>query len=569
MTYRGPIVTRRHLPLLVALLLCAVAPLLDFYGDDWLVRMVVRGRAPGSDPNPVRLYEFMSSEAQVRGYLHEGMLPWWSDPLLKIRFLRPLSSLLMWVDHRVLVTPLLGHLHSLGWFVLYLVCARRVLDRVLSPRAARWALWTLCLAGYHAGTVLWLSARNGLSASTVALLALHTHLDDRLDDRPVRSLRVAALFALSLLFAETALGLVPMLLAVEALAVRKPVADRVRAVAPTALVAVAYLVVYAALGYGVSGAGGYLDPIHEPLRFIAQLPVRWMTLVSEALVGTLSEIALVVPASLPVTGALGALALGLAGYALHRTRGDRPDRYVEALAVGSLLALVPAVGGILGGRLLALAGLGAALAMGALADAAMQRNRRWLLAPLAVVMVFGVMSRLVQGATQLKASREERGIAQRPVTACPVDADRALIEAGDPGVAIAGAIAASEWPGFRGRLRVLSMEPVDHVVTRLSEQTIELRPTRGVLVSSFFAQVYRRPSVPLREGERIDAGDAQLVMRSVVDGRPRRVEVTFARPLADRSTCLLRWRGGRLEPFDPPPVGASVTLRHEPGPVGM
>ncbi len=560
---------RRHLPLLVALLLCAPALFLDFYNDDWLVRVVVRGRAPGSDPHPLKLFEFMASESQVRGYIQEGMLPWWSDPLLKIRFLRPLSSLLMWVDHRVLGSPLFGHLHSLLWFALYLVVAEKFIHRLLPPRAARWAFWTLCLAGYHAGTVFWISARNGLCASVVALLALQTHLDDRLDGKPVRSLRVAAIFALSLLFGETALGLVPMLVAAEAFAVRGPIAERVKAAAPTVLVALLYLGVYSTLGYGVVGAGGYIDPIREPLHFLSALPARWMTLVSEALVGTVSEITVVVPGAIKVTGALGALALALVSYALHRTRGDRPHRYVEALAVGSLLALVPTAGGILGGRLLALAGIGAALVMGALADSALQRERRWLLAPLTVVMAFGVLSRLGGGAAQLKGSREERLIGLRPVTACPVDADRALIEGGDPGVAIAGAIAASEWPGFRGRLRVLSMEPVDHVVTRLSEQTIEVRPVRGALVSSFFAQVYRRGSMPFREGERVDAGDAQLVTRDVVDGRPRRVEVTFARPLADRSTCLLRWRGGRLEQFDPPPIGASVVLRHEPGPLGM
>lgn len=66
---------RRHLPILVALLLCAPALFLDFYNDDWLIRAVLRGRAPGSDPHPLRLFEFMASESQVRGYIHEGMLP--------------------------------------------------------------------------------------------------------------------------------------------------------------------------------------------------------------------------------------------------------------------------------------------------------------------------------------------------------------------------------------------------------------------------------------------------------------------------------------------------------------
>src|SRR5690606_30499717 len=117
-------------------------------------------------------------------------------------------------------------------------------------------------------------------------------------------------------------------------------------------------------------------------------------------------------------GAVGALALLLVSYALYRTREDRSHRYVEALAVGSLLAIVPAVGGMLGGRLLALAGIGAALVLGALADAATARGRRWMLAPLAVVMVLGVFSRLGQAAAQYKASVGERAIAERPDVGC-------------------------------------------------------------------------------------------------------------------------------------------------------
>lgn len=155
------------------------------------------------------------------------------------------------------------------------------------------------------------------------------------------------------------------------------------------------------------------------------------------------------------------------------------------------------------------------------------------------------------------------------MAACPMDSDRALIEGADPAVGLAGAVAASEGLGFRGRFRVLSMEPVDHVVSRVSEQTIEVRPVTGALVSSFFAQVYRRSALPFREGERVDTVDATFVARDVIGGRPRRVEVTFGRPFEGRGTCLLRWRGGRLEAFDPPPVGASVTLRHEAGPFGM
>jgi hypothetical protein len=187
-----------------------------------------------------------------------------------------------------------------------------------------------------------------------------------------------------------------------------------------------------------------------------------------------------------------------------------------------------------------------------------------------IVMVLGVLSRLGQGAAQIKASRAERRIGDHPVIQCPIDSDRVLIEGADPGLGMySPAIVLSEWPGIRGTFRTLSMEPVDHVVARTGEQTIDVRPVRGTLASGLFPQVYRARSTPFREGEIVNAGRAQIVARDVVDGRPRRIEVTFSRLLADRSTCLLRWRNGRFEQMDPPSIGQSATLVHEPGPLGL
>lgn len=258
---------------------------------------------------------------------------------------------------------------------------------------------------------------------TVALLALQMHLADRLDGRPVRSFRVAAIFALSLLFAETSLG-------ARRDAGRGGGARCARAgrragealVAPTALLAAVYLIVYSTLGYGVVGAGGGTSINPEPLEFGA-LPARWMTLVAEALIGLLSELTLVIPGLIRVTGALGAVALALVGYAvLH------PDarRSAPSLRRGARRGIAGRArpdgrGNARRGRLRARrgrrgAGHGGARRLGTSAQEAPAAR--------ATHRGHGARSALPPGPGRCPVQGIEGGAAdrQRPVTACPIDA---------------------------------------------------------------------------------------------------------------------------------------------------
>jgi hypothetical protein len=49
----------------------------------------------------------------------------------------------------------------------------------------------------------------------------------------------------------------------------------------------------------------------------------------------------------------------------------------------------------------------------------------------------------------------------------------------------------------------------------------------------------------------------------------QRARFEFRRDLDAPGTCLLIWRGGRIETLPPPRVGDSVMIAHEPGPTGM
>src|SRR5690606_35061400 len=89
------------------------------------------------DGHVLTLYDFFGAE-RVAELRHAGpFLAWWADDDLSMRFFRPLSSLLLTVDHRLLDGGgLLSHLHGLVWYVALLYVVWRVLSETIGAQAA-------------------------------------------------------------------------------------------------------------------------------------------------------------------------------------------------------------------------------------------------------------------------------------------------------------------------------------------------------------------------------------------------------------------------------------------------
>ena len=67
--------------------------------DDVAQRAMIEGTLTPRR-GPFNLYDFVADDN--RGALMDrGVIPWWSDPHLVTRFLRPLPSVLVWLDHRL------------------------------------------------------------------------------------------------------------------------------------------------------------------------------------------------------------------------------------------------------------------------------------------------------------------------------------------------------------------------------------------------------------------------------------------------------------------------------------
>jgi hypothetical protein len=372
-----PALTRRRNWLALGLLILAGAivflPALrsPFLLDDYLHASMIDGTFP-AHRGPFDLYNFVN-DADRSILIERGMLPWWSHPRLVIRFFRPLSSALIWADHRLLGNnPIPLHVHSFLWWAAAVLAARGLFRRLLSERVAWIATVIFALAPAHALPLAWLANREALVSLTFGALGLTAYLRWREEGAPLDGAFAAALFGLSLLGGEYALSFAGYVLAFEIVRRREPLARRAVGlfafVAPTA----AYLVARSARHYGSIGSGFYSDPLRDPASYLRTAPRRLAMLLADAWLSLDNE-------TLSSSTPSWALALGaVVGVAilylpLRRLLADLAEaerRAATFLLLGSVLSLAPVLAVVPSPRLLAACLLGVAPIVALLLDRA-------------------------------------------------------------------------------------------------------------------------------------------------------------------------------------------------------
>ena len=155
-----------------------------------------------------------------------GLLPWFTDENLKLRFFRPLSSAALALDAWLFgERTWLSRLHSLSGSLAILASSLRCTGASLPTATAGVATLIYALAAGHALPVSWIAARHTLVCTAFSLLAFWCHVRAREDGwRPGRWLAPVAV-AVGLLGGEMTLGAVALIGAWEIFARR----DRLRA----------------------------------------------------------------------------------------------------------------------------------------------------------------------------------------------------------------------------------------------------------------------------------------------------------------------------------------------------
>jgi hypothetical protein len=544
--------------------------------DDHLQGAMVEGTFP-APRSAFNLYDFVD-DANRSTLTDRGLLPWWSHPQLRIRFFRPLSSALLWVDHRVFShAPLPMHLHSLLWWGAAVIAVRALYKRIFSPRLTLMATAIFALAPCHALPLAWLANRETLISLAFGALALTANARWREDRRSRDGLIAALFFAFALLGGgEYALCFGGYVLGVDVVR-RESLLRRITGWLPFLVPAIVYLAVRGSLGYGTAGSGYYSDPIRDPADFLAGAPwhavsllaMGWLTLDSEAwrigisrwLLGAIvvATAALLV---VPVRRALAALAPPARNNAI-------------SLLVGSALALIPTLAVVPARRLLGVGMIGIAVVVALVIERAwfpaegepnVARGRAASLASLAALglgfahLVHGPGTAWLQSRQHHidAADFESRVVWLRGEVGDTANAQVGVIRG------MAGVFFAPFALGPRGRppKRWCVLAQAGHILAlRRDAHTLDLFASEDrSLFPSGERNLYRSESAALKVGDQISVRGLHVTILAVGEAGPRAARFVF-----DDDPTTLLWISdmfentkqvelpavGFGEPFDP------------------
>jgi hypothetical protein len=343
--------------------------------DDFAQRAMIEGTLTPRR-GPFNLYDLIADDNRT-ALLDRGVIPWWSDPHLTIRFLRPLPSLLVWMDHRLFGNRAFGpHLLSFLWWAAA-VLAAHLLYRTATTKQAAWIATTVfALSPALAIPLVWLANRSILVSLTFGALALALYVRWRNDGRRALGLATAGAFGAAALTGEYALCLFGYLLAFELCRCAEPLRRRLTGVLPAVGPLLLYAAARAALGYGTAGTGFYRDPTTDPGTYLQALPRTFSALLASTWLGadvTAPWLASQFLQTMLIVGA-GVLIVGTV-WGVRREWSGTMLGGGSWLACGSIVALLPLAATEPSRRLLGVAALGVSGAVGLLLEKGMGKLR--------------------------------------------------------------------------------------------------------------------------------------------------------------------------------------------------
>lgn len=517
--------------------------------DDWAQVAMIRD-AYGVARAPWDLFSFCDgSPTEVSRMVDAGLFPWWSDPELRLSTLRPLASVLVWLDVQVFGIDARWHrLHTLVWWIAMLVVVARFLLRVLPTRWALLAFALYALDECHAQPLAWSANRNAILATLFGMLAVHAHVRVREGEGP--RWHAAVLLVLAFASGEVALGAVGVLVAYEV------TRGSVRPLAGCLAVVVLWAVVHRGLGYGANASGVYVDPT-EPIAWLGALVDRGPIL--------LADLAFAVPT--------GQLALGGRGMALQRALGvvavllavvwlrtRRDDARTRWFALATVLAVIPMTSAFVSARLLVIPAIAAHVLVAAALLACVDRRGAWR----GVAYMLGVLHLGLApwwSMREIADLREFGAAAQRAAVEAPKEIARELVivpAVADPSTLLYPSLvrAAFDLP-TPARWAVLSAAPGAHRLRRIDAHTLELEVDGGML-RTHVEQMFRREGRPFAPVHAWNG--AQIEVLDERDGFPTRVRFRFAIALDDPRVAVMLATPRGFVRYPLGPIGSEIAV---------
>lgn len=201
-----------------------------------------------------------------------GDLPWWSDPQFKIKFFRPLASLLFFSDIKLFGRHILFYnIHSLIWLYALVLLWFHILKNSVNKNVAFLAQLLFICSGTYFIPTIWLANRHYLMAVVFGLLGFWCYLVYRQEKK--RKLLCLSLlsFAASLLSSEAAVSGFFYLFTYEWFVSTANRWQRGKVLLPWLILLSSYLCWYALAGQGPQHSGFYLNPVAEPWVYLQNI----------------------------------------------------------------------------------------------------------------------------------------------------------------------------------------------------------------------------------------------------------------------------------------------------------
>ncbi len=536
--------------------------------DDFGQRAMIEGRLT-LRRGPFNLYDLISDDNRA-ALLDRGVIPWWSEPDLTVRFLRPLPSVLIWVDHKLFgYGSFAPHVLSLLWWAAAVLTAHMLYRTALANRAAWIATLVFALSPTLAIPLVWLPNRCVLLTLVFGALALALYVRWRNRRGRLRGLATGAAFAAAALTGEYALSLVGYLIAFELRHHGEPVRRRLLGLLPALGPLLLYAAVRSALGYGAVGLGFYHDPTSDPGSYLQALPRTFSALFASSWLG----VAVMSPwlASPLVQGTLmlaaGVLVAGtLWGVGRSRPAAPRGSDSERWLACGSVVALFPLAATEPSRRLLGVAALGVSGVVGFLLAKGTHMIRRpvrpflvvGLAAIAAIVHLTFAPSRTRRISSEEVESQIEEMARFATVPRQARSVDTVLVVRANYGLTVLSApfILREEAPKH---WLVLSHTFGQPAAIRTSPSSVEVLQDNPSLFPLGPTGIVR--TTPFRAGDVVETAALRATVLRIDDaGRPLTVRYEFSRNLDDPGVVWISEGQAGFSDVVPPPVGIGVRL---------
>ncbi|MEE2751017.1 MAG: hypothetical protein VX519_06280 [Myxococcota bacterium] len=574
------LLTHRRLPWILALLgvvLCSPSLWMGIYIDDYLHQLKLQAHplfnALGHPS--MELFRFFPGGEGNQALFEAGIMPWWSHPDIRIAFWRPLSSATHLLDHTLWPDNFLpAHLHSLAWYAVAILVVTTLYRKLIpTSAAAGLAAWMFAIEDSHAMATAWLANRNALLPLIFGAFALMAHIRWQQEHKH-RFLAVAILaFILALSGGEAALGALAYIVAWQLTLADRRGTARLTPLIPYALIVLVWRILYNHLGYGAYGSGPYIDPANEPIAFLAGLAQRGPLLLASLFTQAPIDPWIFIPPS-----AQWVLVFLGCGVVAILVRLFLPLLENSALArffgLGMLLSMVPVCASFPMDRLCIQMGIGA---FGLIALLAQHRgflhaepasteepsafHRRGIKGLLLVHAVMAAL--LLPGRVMSAGSFFE--VAEQPsksITKSPELAEQTLIWINSMDLLLGYMVAerAYKKETVPKRVGLLCSMFAENHVTRVDEDTLEIRPVGGFL-ASYTDRMSRSDKLGFTQGQRIPTPDFEVEVTEVLEnGRPKAARFHFNKPLEDPSYHWVATGPQGAEPFQPPAMGETTVL---------